>query len=35
VRGSEKTWWEHSIAESAAWSASGVTQIDDQLIFGR
>lgn len=35
VRGSVKTWWEHSIAESAAWSASDVTQIDDQLTFGR
>ena len=35
LRGRVKTWWERSIAESAAWSAPGVTQVDDQLTFGR
>jgi osmotically-inducible protein OsmY len=34
LRGRVKTWWERSIAESAAWSAPGVTQVDDQLTFG-
>jgi osmotically-inducible protein OsmY len=34
LRGRVKTWWERSLAESAAWSAPGVTQVDDQLTFG-
>ncbi len=34
LRGKVKTWWERSIAESAAWSAPGVTQVDDQLTVG-
>ena len=33
LRGRVKTWWERSLAESAAWSAPGVTQVDDQLTF--
>jgi osmotically-inducible protein OsmY len=34
LRGKVKTWWERSVAESAAWSAPGVTQVDDQLSIG-
>ncbi len=34
LRGEVKTWWERSIAESAAWSAPGVTHVDDQLAVG-
>jgi osmotically-inducible protein OsmY len=34
LRGKVKTWWERSIAESAAWSAPGVTQVDDHLTLG-
>ena len=34
LRGRVKTWWERSLAESAAWSAPGVTEVDDQLTFG-
>ena len=34
LRGRVKTWWERSLAESAAWSALGVTEVDDQLTFG-
>jgi osmotically-inducible protein OsmY len=34
LRGKVKTWWERSMAESAAWSAPGVTQVDNQLTFG-
>ena len=34
LRGRVKTWWERSLAESAAWSAPGVTQVDDELTFG-
>lgn len=34
LRGRVKTWWERGLAESAAWSAPGVTEVDDQLTFG-
>jgi len=34
LRGKVKTWWERSLVESAAWSAPGVTEVDDQLTFG-
>jgi osmotically-inducible protein OsmY len=34
LQGKVKSWWERSIAENAAWSAPGVTQVDDQLIVG-
>jgi len=34
LRGKVKTWWERSVAESAAWSAPGVTAVDDQLTIG-
>jgi osmotically-inducible protein OsmY len=34
LRGKVKTWWERSIAESAARSAPGVAEVDDQLTIG-
>jgi osmotically-inducible protein OsmY len=34
LQGQVKTWWERSLAEDAAWSAPGVTQVDDQLRIG-
>ncbi len=34
LRGKVKTWWERSIAENAAWSSPGVTEVDNQLIVG-
>jgi len=34
LEGKVKSWWERSIAENAAWSAPGVTQVDNRLIIG-
>ncbi len=31
LRGKVRTWWERNIAESAAWSAPGVTEVVDEL----
>ncbi len=31
LRGKVKSWWESRTAESAAWSAPGVTEVDNQL----
>jgi osmotically-inducible protein OsmY len=34
LRGKVKSWWESRTAESAAWSAPGVTEVDNQLVVG-
>lgn len=34
LRGRVRSWWESRTAESAAWSAPGVTEVDNQLIVG-
>jgi len=34
LRGRAKSWWESRTAESAAWSAPGVTEVDNQLTIG-
>jgi osmotically-inducible protein OsmY len=34
LHGRVKTWWERGVAESAAWSAPGVTQVDNKLTLG-
>ena len=34
LRGKVRSWWERRAAESAAWSAPGVTEVDNQLIIG-
>jgi len=34
LRGRVKSWWESRTAESAAWSAPGVTEVDNQLTIG-
>jgi osmotically-inducible protein OsmY len=34
LEGKVKSWWERSIAENAAWSAPGVTQVDNRLAIG-
>ena len=34
LHGKVKSWWERDVAENAAWSAPGVTQVDDQLVVG-
>lgn len=31
LSGRVRTWWERNVAESAAWSAPGVTQVSDEL----
>jgi osmotically-inducible protein OsmY len=32
LQGQVKSWWELHVAETAAWSAPGVIEVDDQLI---
>jgi osmotically-inducible protein OsmY len=32
LQGQVRSWWERDVAETAAWSAPGVIQVDDQLI---
>ena len=34
LQGRVKSWWERGIAENAAWSAPGITEVDDQLVVG-
>jgi osmotically-inducible protein OsmY len=34
LRGKVRSWWERRAAESAAWSAPGVTEVDNQLVIG-
>ncbi|PPQ29083.1 ornithine aminotransferase [Rhodopila globiformis] len=34
LEGKVKSWWERSVAENAAWSAPGVTQVDNRLAIG-
>lgn len=34
LRGRVKSWWERRAADSAAWSAPGVTEVDNQLTLG-
>ena len=34
LEGKVKSWWERGIAENAAWSAPGITEVDDQLVIG-
>ena len=34
LEGKVKSWWERSIAENAAWSAPGVTQVENRLTIG-
>ena len=34
LNGRVKTWWERNIAESAAWSAPGVAEVEDHLVIG-
>ena len=32
LQGQVRSWWERDVAETTAWSAPGVIQVDDQLI---
>ena len=34
LRGKVKSWWECRAAENAAWSAPGITEVDNQLSIG-
>jgi osmotically-inducible protein OsmY len=34
LEGKVKSWWERSVAENAAWSAPGVTEVDNRLVIG-
>ena len=34
LQGRVRSWWERGVAETAAWSAPGVKQVDNQLIIG-
>ena len=33
LQGQVRSWWELQVAETAAWSAPGVIEVDDQLII--
>jgi osmotically-inducible protein OsmY len=34
LEGKVKSWWERGIAENAAWSAPGITDVANQLVIG-
>jgi len=34
LQGKVRSWWERGVAENAAWSAPGVTRVDNQLVVG-
>ena len=34
LRGRVKSWWERGAAETAAWSAAGITDVDNQITVG-